>query len=212
MTDWLVDTLVATSALMALVMVLREPVRQYFGARTAYALWLLPAGRALMPTLTETVTRTVPAAEPMAFEPFAPVIATEPHLLASVSPAPPTLFEALGGWPVLATVVWIGVAGGLLMRGIGDYRRQRDDILKDGVQLARLGTVRLVRSPAVRGPMAFGLIDRVIAVPHDFDTRYDERERRRLGVDPGRVDQQAADQRERREGGQRERRMSRSRR
>ena len=35
-----------------------------------------------------------------------------------------------------------------------------------------------VRSPEVRGPIAFGIFDRVIAVPADFDRLYDERERR----------------------------------
>ena len=31
---------------------------------------------------------------------------------------------------------------------------------------------------AVRGPIAFGIFDRVIAVPHDFDQRFDEAQRR----------------------------------
>lgn len=177
MTDWLVDTLVATSALMALVLVLRQPVRDYFGSRTAYALWLLPAARVLMPTITETVKRTIPAPQPVAIEPFAPTIGLEPQLLPAVSAPQQTLLDALGGWPTIALFVWLGVALGLIARGIGDFRRQREEILSGSVQLARLGSIRMVRSPAVNGPMAFGLIDRVIAVPCDFERRYDERER-----------------------------------
>ncbi len=72
MTDWLVDTLIATSGLMLLVLVLREPVRTRFGAAAAYGLWLIPAARVLMPTLTTTVERAVPATLPSAL-PNAPV-------------------------------------------------------------------------------------------------------------------------------------------
>src|SRR5687768_10990116 len=39
MTDWLVDTLLATSLLMALILLVREPVRRHFGPAIAYALW-----------------------------------------------------------------------------------------------------------------------------------------------------------------------------
>lgn len=176
MTGWLVDTLIATTGLMVLVLLLREPVRRYFGARTAYALWLLPAGRALMPTLTDTVVRVVPEPTPLVSQPFAPVVSTEPTLMASVS-APPTLIDAMGGWPTIATFLWVGVAIAFLIRGLADFREQRRTILSRSVQLAKLGQIRLVRSPDVRGPMAFGLIDRVIAVPSDFEHRYDERER-----------------------------------
>ena len=45
MIAWLVETLVATTGLMALVLLIRNPVRQLFGSHAAYALWLLPALR-----------------------------------------------------------------------------------------------------------------------------------------------------------------------
>ncbi len=60
MIDWLLDTLLATSGLIVLVLLLREPVRRHFGARAAYALWLIPVSRLFMPTLTDTVERTAP--------------------------------------------------------------------------------------------------------------------------------------------------------
>ena len=65
MTDWLVGTLLATSGLMVLVLLLREPVRRHFGARVAYGLWLIPAARLLMPTITQTIERPMgPAVTP----------------------------------------------------------------------------------------------------------------------------------------------------
>ena len=62
MSDWLVSTLVATSALVAAVLLVREAVRARFGSRITYGLWVIPAARLFMPTLTQTVERTVPAA------------------------------------------------------------------------------------------------------------------------------------------------------
>jgi hypothetical protein len=59
-----------------------------------------------------------------------------------------------------------------------DFRRERTAILERATQLARLGSIRMVSSPAVTGPLAFGIFDRVIAVPADFDRRYAPHERR----------------------------------
>lgn len=175
MTDWLLDTLIATSALMVLVLLLREPVRQRFGSRVAYALWLLPAARMLMPTLTTTVERTVPA--PVVTPAMiSPTVSIEPRLLASVAPQQ-SLVDTMGGWPTILLTLWLGIAAGLFVNRIIAFRRERRVILDQSVQLARLGTIRLVRSRAVAGPLAFGLVDRVVAVPHDFDRRFGDRER-----------------------------------
>jgi beta-lactamase regulating signal transducer with metallopeptidase domain len=172
MMDWLTGTLLATSLLMALVLLVREPVRRQFGPAAAYGLWLIPALRMLMPPLTDTVERMVPAARPIA--------ATSPQLTQAdlLSAAQPGLFDTIGGWETLAISAWM--AGALVML-VGDfflYRWQRREVLRDGVQLAKLDGIRIVRSPAVSGPMAFGILDKVIALPIDFDDRYEPDERR----------------------------------
>ena len=51
MMSWFIDTLVWSGALIALVLVLRRPVARTFGAGMAYALWLLPLLRLVMPPL-----------------------------------------------------------------------------------------------------------------------------------------------------------------
>ncbi|MDP1910154.1 MAG: M56 family metallopeptidase, partial [Hyphomicrobium sp.] len=172
MTAWAFDTLVATTALMLLVLALREPVRRQFGATAAYALWLLPAARMVMPPITQTVERIVPAAAP----------AEAPLMAAPIAPtaplADPSLLDQLGAWPALIIGVWASGTNVFLALGLIRYRRQRRVALDGAVQLARLGSIRLVRSHSVRGPIAFGIIDRVIAVPHDFDQRFDEAQRR----------------------------------
>ena len=176
MTDWLIGTLLATSGLILLVLMIRETVRRHFGARVAYGLWLIPAARLLMPTLTETVERPVAPniANPVT---FSQQIA-EPLMMARVAPPEPSLIEQAGGWPTILTVLWLGVAVGLFAARMLAFRRERAVILDNAVGIDRLGSIRLVQSAEVSGPLAFGIFDRVIAVPADFDSLYDERERR----------------------------------
>ncbi len=175
MTDWLLGTLFATSALMVLVLFIREPVRRHFGARVAYGLWLIPAARLLMPTLTQTVERTAPAQTPI--QPCVPSVVAEPKLLASVTPEP-SLLDQFGGWQTILLVLWLGVALGLFLARLIAFHRDRSAILAGSVELDRFGSVRIVRSPDVSGPIAFGIFDRVIAVPADFDRLYNDHERR----------------------------------
>ena len=176
MTGWLLDTLLATSGLILLVLLVREPVRRRFGSRVAYGLWLLPAARLLMPTLTQTVERTVPAAAPV--QPLIRPLVDEPLLLANLQPAAPSLLEQMGGWTPILLVLWLGVACGLFASRLLAFRRDRRAILAAGTQVARQGAIRIVRSAEVSGPIAFGILDPVIAVPAEFDRLYDERERR----------------------------------
>jgi beta-lactamase regulating signal transducer with metallopeptidase domain len=170
-TDWLADTAFATTMLMALVLLVREPVRRQFGPAVAYGLWLIPAVRMLMPTLTTTVERTVPAAEPAYAAPlYAPPLAS--------TPSDSGLLDFTIDWNHVVLAVWLIGAAALLIRGASIYLRQRNAVLGDSVQLAKLDGIRIVRSAAVRGPMAFGVLDRVIALPLDFDQRYDANQRR----------------------------------
>lgn len=176
MTGWLLDTLLATSGLILLVLLVREPVRRRFGSRVAYGLWLIPAARLLMPTLTQTVERTAPAAMPM--QPLIVPAIDEPMLLAKVAaPAGSSLIEQFGGWPAILLTVWLGVALGLFVSRLATFRRDRRAILAASTEVGRIGSIRVIRSIEVSSPVAFGIFDRVIAVPADFERLYDERER-----------------------------------
>lgn len=172
MIDWLIGTFVATSGLMVLVMAIREPVRRHCGAVIAYSLWLLPAARMAMPSLIRTVERAIPATSVTTMTLSAgstgvPITAGEPGLV-----------ELFGGWPAILVSLWLAGAAVFLVRGLAIYREQRRLILCDGVQLARIGRIRLVRSERVRGPMALGIFDPIIVVPFDFDQRFSECQRR----------------------------------
>jgi bla regulator protein BlaR1 len=174
--DWLLGTLLATSALIILVLLVREPVRRHFGARVAYGLWLIPVARLLMPTITQTVER--PVTTTVSPRLLTSQVSVEPMLLSSVAPPEATLVEQMGGWPTILMVVWLGVALGLFVARMNAFRRERSEILARAVELGRIGSIRIVRSPEVSGPLAFGIFARVIAVPADFEILYDDRERR----------------------------------
>ncbi|WP_336975049.1 hypothetical protein [Sphingobium aromaticiconvertens] len=49
MSVWIAETLLATSLLMALVMLLRRPTARFLGAGAAYMLWALPLARLVLP-------------------------------------------------------------------------------------------------------------------------------------------------------------------
>ena len=176
MSEWLLGTLVATSGLVALVLLVREPVRRHFGSRVTYGLWLIPVARLLTPTLTTTVERSVSAGT--AYRPLGPQVVGEPLLLSQVGMAEPSLLSRLGGWPMLLLTVWLAAAGALFFSRIVAFHRDRHAILGSGEEVSRLGTVRVIRSPEITSPVAFGIFDRVIAVPADFERTYDVRERR----------------------------------
>ncbi|HYX47286.1 MAG TPA: M56 family metallopeptidase [Sphingomicrobium sp.] len=165
MTDWLLHTLVATSALMLLALIVREPVRTWFGSRVTYGLWLIPAARFFMPTLTQTVERVVPA--PAAGEPIAAAVATQSE---------PSL--TVGGWPSALIIIWLAVAAALFLTRVIAFQRDRRAMLETSAGNSRLGAVRFVRTDEVRSPVALGIFRPIIAVPCDFERIYGKRERR----------------------------------
>ena len=75
-------------------------------------------------------------------------------------------------------VLWLGVAAGLFVARILAFREERAAILESATEIGRFGSIRLVKTREVSGPLAFGIFDRVIAVPADFDALYAEHERR----------------------------------
>ena len=179
MIGWALTTLLASTALMLLVLVVRRPVAAVFGARVAYALWLLPALRLVLPPLpgwtppwwsTSDAAPVVAAATP---DPVAAATFAE----TTVSAVPTLADQAVALLPLLA-LVW--AAGGLLWFGwqMLCYRRFVAHALGDAVALPPVGPIAVLASPAVAGPLAAGISHRRIFVPADFATRYTADERR----------------------------------
>ena len=183
---FLFDTLLWTGALIALVMVLRRPVARHFGAGAAYALWFLPLARLIVPPFTlpswmrpegQPSPVADPALVPAVDVAFAPVVQpdlTEPVVL--MASEQPVDFLT----PLL--LLWLGGALIMLVRRFWLYFELRRELLLDARPVGEVGSIRLIETPAISGPMAFGVIDRVVALPDGFMASR-ERCRRDLAIE-----------------------------
>ena len=187
MTGWLVETLVWTGALIAAVLVLRRPVARWFGPQVAYALWAVPALRLVLPPLelpawmnpapaavpAEIVTATMPAPAPAQAQ--IPLTDTAPSAASAFVPP-----EAGFDWAIVAEIalaVWLIGAAVFLYLRFAAYFRLRAELLADAREVGREGKVRLIDTPGTRAPLAFGVIDKVVALPRGFLALPDRRAR-----------------------------------
>lgn len=201
MTGWLIETFVATTLLMLLVLAVRAPVRRAFGPQMAYALWAIPVIRMLLPPLPGDWQLTSLIA-PFVREADVPGIVTgviKPEALPTgIDKSAVTIVEiGAGSHPATAALVapTYGASGpSLLILGIGlwaigalaflgwhliAHRRHCARLLKAARvdRTVAQGKVRVIETDAVHGPLAFGVLRKYVAFPCDFTERYDEQER-----------------------------------
>ena len=191
MTGVLVHTLVWTGVLIALVLLVRRPVARWCGPQVAYALWALPMLRLVLPPITVPAWMAPPpAAEsvavPLPAQELAVWQAAEPVSAAPLQTAPAAGFDVialLADWPVTEALLlaWLGGAGVFLWRRFAGYFELRDELLADAREVGRipalLGAIRLVETPGTAAPLAFGVLDPVIALPPGFMALHDRRAR-----------------------------------
>lgn len=201
MTGWIVETFIASTLLMLLVLVIRAPVRRAFGPQMAYALWAMPVLRLLMPPLPGDWTLTSLIA-PFVREADVPGIVTgiiKPEALpATIDRSAVTIVEiGSGSHPATAALVaptYSASGPSLLILAIGlwavgalaflayhliAHRRHCAKLLR-AARIDRTiaqGKVRVIETDAVHGPLAFGVMRKYVAFPCDFNERYDEQER-----------------------------------
>ncbi|HUD94379.1 M56 family metallopeptidase [Sphingobium sp.] len=169
MSVWIVETLIATTLLMALVMMLRRPVARWLGAGAAYMLWALPLVRMLMPALPDDVADPSPLHVAVNQTGLPAILTAAPAgAMANTAPALP--------WLEIAIAVWIvGLVAFLAVQAVG-YVRFRRHILAGSTEIDREGRIRIVTSPHASGPLAFGIFHPFIVLPVDFALRYDPQE------------------------------------
>jgi bla regulator protein blaR1 len=168
MTDWLSDTAIATSCLILLVLLIRKPAARHFGAGVAYGLWILPAARLFMPSLTKEVAQPASTAiDPLAMAPM-----VETSGMAAIASSASTI-----DWQVPMLTLWLGGAALLFIIQMIRYCALRDRFLADAVELDQIDGIKVIESDEVSGPLAFGLFSRYIAVPKDFARIFAPRER-----------------------------------
>jgi beta-lactamase regulating signal transducer with metallopeptidase domain len=169
MSVWFAETWLATTLLMALVMMLRRPVARWLGAGAAYLLWALPLARMLLPALPQDV------ASPSPLQHAVDQVGL-PALLVQAPAAEVAQGSAALPWLELGIGVWLaGVIAFLALHGIG-YVRFRRLILRDATPLGEEGRIRIVSSAQASGPLAFGVIRPYIVLPADFGLRFDAQE------------------------------------
>src|SRR4051812_10017141 len=169
MTAWLVQTFLGATALMLVVLALRGSVARAFGARWAYALWLVPAVRLILPPLPSFFPRA----------PLPPVVLFIPTT-AELTVPPPTEMAASWEWMPFVVALWAGGAVIFLTLQWLAYREflHRLDASARPARPPCYGGIAILVSPDVEGPVALGLLRRKIVVPVDFLRRYSPAEQR----------------------------------
>lgn len=174
MSAWLVDTVLYSGVLIALVLVLRRPAGRLFGPQLAYALWALPLLRLLLPPIVLPASLAPePARAPVtsAIEPLpAPIEAPVDMTAAPIDFATATPRPAWEWTDLIAPAVsvWAGVALAFLIFRVVTYRRMRRELLNGARSVGEIGRIRMVETPALATPVAFGVLDKVIALPPRF--------------------------------------------
>ncbi|MEG3123052.1 M56 family metallopeptidase [Sphingomonas sp. GB1N7] len=171
---WGIETLIASTVLMALVLLLRAPVRRAFGPDVAYALWALPALRMILPPLPAS-WREAAAAPIAAASDTITIYVVEP-LSGGASVAPAT--ESLALLTPIVAALWIVGAAGFLGWHAVQHLRFCRRMLNEQVRGTQMeGGIHLIETDAANGPLAFGVVRKYVAFPRDFVSRYDQDER-----------------------------------
>lgn len=176
MGEWLFDSMLVTTLLMAAILVLRRPVARVFGAGVAYALWLIPAARLLMPSLERTEVPVSDSGLSISDAVRDSVLGggSSPQMV--VDTASKSIVAAVD-LTALGVTLWLGGAALFFIIQMIRYASMRDDLLSEATEIANIDGVRVVASDQVAGPLAFGLFKRYIAVPQDFTKSYSPAER-----------------------------------
>jgi len=167
MTGWIAGTLVATTLLMLLVLLLRGPVARLFGARVAYALWLLPALRLILPPLPR-FDLAVPIPQASAPIDVAIIIAELPISDPVTGP----------DWVLFFLACWLAGAAYFAVRHVIGYRAFVSEALAGANLIGNERGIAIYETDEVEGPVAIGFLERRILLPVDFAERFDGAEQR----------------------------------
>jgi beta-lactamase regulating signal transducer with metallopeptidase domain len=167
-TAWLAETLAAVTAAMLLVLALRRPVARAFGAGWGYALWLTPAARLVLPPLGLVNVDFLHSPAGSFIPPAGGVTALPPAAAGPGQWVPFMLASWAGGAVIFLILQWLGYRA--FLRRLGDDARPARPPFYRGVATFVSGIVK--------GPVALGLLRRMIVIPADFSRRYSPAERR----------------------------------
>lgn len=190
---WLVDSFIAFSALLLLVLILRRPVARWFGPEAAYLLWALPALRWLMPPLafesvglTPITTWFSDANPPAAITdmPADPAMIVDAGGVASSAVASSTAASSAVHTVIdLATflpALWLAGAVGLFAFLLRHHFKIMGAVKAQADPLGTIGRIALYESDVPTSPLASGLFSRSIFIPQSI--RHWPEEAQRMAV------------------------------
>jgi bla regulator protein blaR1 len=177
MQTWAFDSLLVTTLLMGAILLVRRQVAKMFGPGVAYALWLIPAARLLMPSLEGAAVPASDSGQAVRDAVRESILAGVPSSEPAVGAAGQLSLAPTIDYAALGVTFWLGGAALFFIIQMIRYASMRDDLLSEAEQIAYIDGVRVVTSDQVAGPLAFGLFKRYIAVPHDFTKSYSPAER-----------------------------------
>ncbi|MEG3179976.1 M56 family metallopeptidase [Sphingomonas sp. LT1P40] len=175
---WVLETFVATTLLMLLVLAIRKPVSRHFGPNIAYALWALPVLRLALPPLPESwrASAEMPvAAASDVISYYIVVPLSGPDATAALAAADVAPID----WFPIAAGLWAIGAAAFLGWHLIAHSRFCSKLLKRARvdRTVAEGRVRVIETDAATGPLAFGIFRKYVAFPRDFNERYDPLER-----------------------------------
>jgi len=191
MMEWVIGTGVAVSLLIVLVLIVRRPFARMFGARAAYALWLLPFIRLVMPEVT--IPRIFPqfANSPAPETSLPSDIVLTPEMIATLQTDPTFMSQVEPYMLPAALGIWaLGAIGFFLFHWVAQaslmdrltYESEPASVLRNEV-ISAAQAVGLKRVPQVRisdekaGPLVAGFLRPIVILPDNFMTAFSPQQR-----------------------------------
>lgn len=197
--NWVVETGLAISLLIALILIIRRPFARAFGANAAYALWSLPLIRLCLPGVTVPekwipgfIRNTASGIMDASKGEFSAIPALPPRDiietkagLQSASFEFFTLTQTLvAAWLSIA-VLWLGYQ--FFQQFKFKARLVSESQLPSSALMSEIQTARaqagLKKTPDVRlstqniGPLVTGVFNPLVILPQNFEGRFDARQR-----------------------------------
>ncbi|MGH8025755.1 MAG: TonB family protein, partial [Pseudoxanthomonas sp.] len=162
---WLIESTLAATLALSLVLVLRVPLRRTFGARMAYACWLL------VPLAMLAVA--LPARAPAQSNAVAATSVASPTVhVGAIMPVRPALDaisrEASLPWLQVLLAAWI--LGALLLVSWSTWQQLR--FVRALGPLSARGDGLFVSTENASGPLVIGVLQPRVVLPPDFNRRY----------------------------------------
>ncbi|MCP3728964.1 M56 family metallopeptidase [Sphingomonas sp. MG17] len=179
MIAWILETFVATTVLMLLVLALRKPVSRYFGPSIAYALWLLPVIRLALPPLPDSWRATAETPVAAASEVITYYFVDPLYVPQAAASTGAAVEAAPFDWLPVMLAIWAAGALAFLGYHLIVHRRFCANLLRRArvERTVAEGRVHVIETEAATGPLAFGIWRKYVAFPRDFNERYDPLER-----------------------------------